>query len=78
MNSHEGTQGGSGKIVQVTGAVIDVEFPQETGLPPIYNALLASNSAISAERLRWLSIWATTSYAALPWTAPKAWCADRR
>jgi F-type H+/Na+-transporting ATPase subunit beta len=49
MNSHEGTQGGSGKIVQVTGAVIDVEFPQETGLPPIYNALLASNSAISAE-----------------------------
>src|ERR1700745_1195275 len=35
-----------GKITQVLGAVIDVEF-SDGNLPPIYNALKASNPAIS-------------------------------
>ena len=35
-----------GKILQVMGAVMDVEFPQSGGLPAIYNALLATNPAI--------------------------------
>src|SRR6185369_15780240 len=37
---------GMGKITQVLGAVIDVEF-SDGSLPPIYNALKASNPAIS-------------------------------
>ena len=36
----------TGKITQVLGAVIDVEFPGGA-LPPIYNALKVSNPAIS-------------------------------
>jgi len=39
-------QGSSGKITQVLGAVIDVEFP-EGELPPIQTALQVSNSFIS-------------------------------
>jgi len=35
-----------GKIVQVTGPVVDVKFP-EGHLPPIYNALKLSNQAIN-------------------------------
>jgi F-type H+-transporting ATPase subunit beta len=35
-----------GKIVQVMGAVLDVEFPQESGLPAIYDALLTTNTVI--------------------------------
>jgi F-type H+/Na+-transporting ATPase subunit beta len=37
-----------GKIVQVIGPVVDVEFP-ENQLPEIYNALLISNPAINSE-----------------------------
>ena len=37
-----------GKITQVLGAVIDVEFP-DGALPPIYNALQVGNPAISAD-----------------------------
>jgi F-type H+/Na+-transporting ATPase subunit beta len=37
-----------GKIVQVIGPVVDVEFPEEQ-LPSIYNGLLISNPAISDE-----------------------------
>ena len=37
-----------GKIVQVIGPVVDVEFP-ENQLPAIYNALLISNPAINDE-----------------------------
>ena len=29
----------TGKIIQIIGPVIDVDFGEETGLPPIYNAL---------------------------------------
>jgi F-type H+/Na+-transporting ATPase subunit beta len=35
-----------GKIAQVLGAVIDVEFPKEGGIPRIYDALLTSNTNI--------------------------------
>lgn len=35
-----------GKISQVLGAVIDVEFPKEAGLPSIYDSLVLSNPAI--------------------------------
>ncbi len=38
-----------GKIVQVTGPVVDVEFP-EGHLPAIYNALKTSNPSISSEK----------------------------
>lgn len=38
--------GAEGKIVQVTGPVVDVEFP-EGHLPAIYNALRATNTSIS-------------------------------
>jgi len=40
------TSAGKGKIVQVLGAVVDVEFPREAGIPSIYNALLTTNPAI--------------------------------
>ncbi|HXF74493.1 MAG TPA: F0F1 ATP synthase subunit beta, partial [Methylomirabilota bacterium] len=38
----------TGKITQVLGAVVDVEFG-DSSLPPIYNALRVSNPAISDE-----------------------------
>ena len=38
-----------GKITQVLGAVVDVEF-SDGSLPPIYNALKITNSAISDEK----------------------------
>ncbi len=37
-----------GKITQVTGAVVDVEF-SDGSIPPIYNALKITNPAISDE-----------------------------
>src|SRR3954468_6918534 len=38
----------TGRIVQVIGPVIDVEFP-DGALPPIYNALQITNPAINDE-----------------------------
>lgn len=38
-----------GKISQVLGAVVDVEFPKESGVPKIYDALLTTNEAISKQ-----------------------------
>jgi F-type H+-transporting ATPase subunit beta len=38
--------GRKGKILQVLGAVIDVEFPQGGGIPNIYDAVLTTNPAI--------------------------------
>ena len=40
---------GMGKITQVLGAVVDIEF-SEASLPPIYNALKVSNPAISDQQ----------------------------
>lgn len=42
----ENRLGRKGKISQVLGAVIDVEFPKENGLPNIYDALLTTNTNI--------------------------------
>lgn len=42
----EGREGKKGKIVQVLGAVVDVEFTEQDGVPSIYDALLATNPAI--------------------------------
>ncbi len=39
----------TGKVTQVLGAVVDVEF-SDGALPPIYNALKVSNPAISDEK----------------------------
>ncbi|MCO6431273.1 MAG: F0F1 ATP synthase subunit beta [Deltaproteobacteria bacterium] len=39
--------GRKGKISQVLGAVIDVDFPKDAGLPNIYDALLTTNAAIN-------------------------------
>ena len=41
-----------GKITQVLGAVVDVDF-SGASLPPIYNALKASNPAINPEISSW-------------------------
>jgi F-type H+-transporting ATPase subunit beta len=40
---------GMGKITQVLGAVVDIEF-SDSSLPPIYNALKVSNPAISDQQ----------------------------
>jgi F0F1-type ATP synthase beta subunit len=39
MTNNKGI-GRKGKVVQVLGAVIDVEFAKEAGLPAIYDAQL--------------------------------------
>ncbi|NLF26246.1 MAG: F0F1 ATP synthase subunit beta [Deltaproteobacteria bacterium] len=49
MESQENKELAAGKIVQVTGAVVDVEFPEEGSLPPIFNALLTTNPNISED-----------------------------
>jgi F-type H+/Na+-transporting ATPase subunit beta len=38
--------GRKGTIVQILGAVVDVEFSKEAGIPSIYDALLATNPSI--------------------------------
>ncbi len=38
--------GRKGRVAQVLGAVLDVEFPKEAGIPAIYDALLTTNPAI--------------------------------
>ncbi|MDP6720894.1 MAG: F0F1 ATP synthase subunit beta, partial [Pirellulaceae bacterium] len=43
--STETTQDTTGKVVQVMGAVIDVEFPSDS-LPNIFNALTLHNPSI--------------------------------
>jgi F-type H+-transporting ATPase subunit beta len=43
------TMGRKGKISQVLGAVIDVEFPQGGGIPKIYDALLTTNPTIDSQ-----------------------------
>jgi len=46
-NNNKGI-GRKGTIVQVLGAVIDVEFSKEAGLPSIYDALLVTNPTIDS------------------------------
>ena len=46
MQNGANNLGRRGRISQVLGAVIDVEFPREAGVPSIYDALLTTNTAI--------------------------------
>lgn len=46
MSTSKNGVGRKGKIAQVLGAVIDVEFPKEAGIPSIYDALLVTNPTI--------------------------------
>ena len=46
MSNANTTVGRKGKVVQVLGAVVDVEFPAGGGLPAIHDALLITNPAI--------------------------------
>ena len=46
MQNGANNLGRRGRISQVLGAVIDVEFPREVGVPSIYDALLTTNTAI--------------------------------
>lgn len=46
MNSKTSSGVRKGKIVQILGAVVDVEFPREAGIPSIYDALVTTNPFI--------------------------------
>lgn len=46
MNNTENKTLRKGKVVQVLGAVVDVEFPVGAGLPSIHDALVTTNPAI--------------------------------
>jgi len=48
----------TGKIVQVIGTVVDVEFPPD-GMPSVYNALEAKSVTVGLF-LRWNNISETT------------------
>jgi len=47
MDNKSSGAGRKGRILQVLGAVIDVEFPAEGGLPAIYDAVLLTNPNIN-------------------------------
>ena len=65
-----------GKITQVMGAVVDVQFDGE--LPAILNALQAENQGKRGWCSKWRSIWAKTPCAPSPWIRPTAWSAASR
>lgn len=46
MSNEREALGRKGRIIQVLGAVVDVEFDKEAGIPNIYDALLSTNAAI--------------------------------
>ena len=58
----------NGKIVQIIGSVIDVEFPRE-GIPAVYEALHLERQVLVHELQR---NWATASCARLRWAPPRA------
>lgn len=58
----------SGRIVQIIGAVIDVEFPRDA-VPKVYDAL---NVADSETVLKSSSSWATAWSVLSQWVRPKA------
>ena len=55
----------TGKIVQVIGAVVDVEFPQDA-VPRVYEALEVQNGN-EVLVLKFSSSWAAVSYVPSPW-----------
>jgi F-type H+-transporting ATPase subunit beta len=50
MENKQSSIGRKGKIVQVLGAVIDVEFSREQGIPDIYDALVTTNPNIDQQQ----------------------------
>ena len=60
-----------GRVTQVLGAVVDVQFQDEKTLPPILNALTTD-----VDGRRWSSRWRSSSArppcARSPWTRPTA------
>jgi F-type H+-transporting ATPase subunit beta len=46
MTQEQNGVGRKGKVAQVLGAVLDIEFPESGGLPAIYDALLTTNPNI--------------------------------
>ena len=66
----------NGRITQVIGAVVDVQF--EGHLPAILNALETKNGGRPPGVSRSRSIWANSPCARSPWTPPKVWCAARK
>jgi hypothetical protein len=65
----------TGRITQVMGAVVDVQFEGE--LPAIMNALETKITA-TGSCSKWPSIWANRRSAPWRWTSPKASCAASR
>lgn len=64
-----------GQIVQVIGAVVDVEFPRDA-MPKVYDALILEQDenntlAEAGLTLKCSSSWATAWCAPLPWARPK-------
>lgn len=60
----------TGKVVQVIGPVVDVEFPLDDKLPEINDALKidkGDGTTLTTEvSLNWVTVW----YGRLPWTVP--------
>ena len=55
-----------GKIVQIIGAVIDVEFPRDA-MPKVYDALKVLETGLTLEvQQQWVTAWSVRS----PWVAP--------
>ncbi len=50
MTNNTSGVGIKGKVAQVLGAVIDVEFSKEAGIPSIYDALLTTNPSIDDKK----------------------------
>ncbi len=73
MASPTNAQLQNGRIAQVIGPVVDVEFPPGA-LPPINTALTITNPAINDRPDNLVR----TPRAASPWIRPTAWFAVRR
>ncbi len=64
----------AGKIKQIIGAVVDVQFKGK--LPEIYNALeLKKPGRGNPCHWKYSSIWVKTAFVVLPWMVRKGWYA---
>ena len=61
----------TGKVKQIIGAVVDVQF--EGKLPEIYNALELKSQEVKPWYLKCSSTSEKTASAPSPWTVLKAW-----
>lgn len=74
------SQGATGRIVRIVGAVVDVEFPPDA-MPAIYNALTVKATTPMGEVNTILEVQThlpATWCAPLPCRPPTAWCAASR